>query len=182
MRATGVRRVVRSGSSLCVRLGDMAGELGVGQGDMVRVTMGRWPADGDGEMSDMRGDERRETMGRETMRRDIMSGRGRMTDEAGVTSPMTMETVHDGRGWRLRWAVGGRRGTAGVTRLTAEALTVAVQRALDGELTAPVTLDGALPVRVEPVTDGCLGACAQVTVWQGEASWCGVVTEPVGEA
>lgn len=48
MQATGVRRVVRSGSSLCVRLGDMAGELGVGQGDMVRVTMGRWPDDGDG--------------------------------------------------------------------------------------------------------------------------------------
>lgn len=45
-RATAVRRVVRSGSSLCVRLGGLAGELGVGQGDMVRVTMGRWPDDG----------------------------------------------------------------------------------------------------------------------------------------
>lgn len=102
-------------------------------------------------------------------------------DEAGATAPMMMEAVRDGRGWRLRWAVGARRGAAAVTRQTAVAVAEAVQTALAGALTEAVTLGAGPTVRVEQAVDGCLGACAQVTVWLGAGAWRGVVTEPVGE-
>lgn len=103
-------------------------------------------------------------------------------DEAGATAPMTVGAVRDGRGWRLRWAVGARRGVAAVTRQTAEAVAEAVQTALAGALTEAVTLGGGPTVRVEQAVDGCLGACAQVTVWLGGDAWCGVVTGPVSGA